>query len=393
MHFPRVPALALCSFAALLLPQVGFAVSAAAPSVVTVFEQSGDANYHIPNLVVANNGAVLAFCEERWKSAADNVAECHVVLRRSLDHGRTWLPMVTLRRKAGGKFHMGSTCVDRGTGQVLLMCGGGWLKSTDHGVTWSDWKPRLVASADGLGGSTHGSGPGVTLQYGSAPGRLLWPARTVDRADGYNDGSIADRRAKCYSTALYSDDHGETIQRANVFLRGTGEACLVERLEGTVYFNARAYFDDRGRRTAVSSDGGRTFGSEGRAPGLTELSQGVSAGMVRYPPQLIGGADLVLFSNPDTTGTVRCHGVLRASGDGGRTWPYAEELNTSNDWFDYSSLAVAHDGTILVMAKSTATGRGLPGFAKACSMIVFRVPLAWLTAGQMRPRLNPAVTH
>jgi len=354
------------------------------PEVVTVFEQGGDANYHIPDLVVAGDGTVLAFCEERWKSPWDNVAECHVVLRRSRDHGRTWLPMQTLRRKEGGKFHMGSACVDRTSGTVLLMCGGGWLKSDDHGATWVDWKPRVVRPEDGLGGGTHGSAPGITLQYGPAKGRLLWPARAVDNSDGFRDSSIPDRQAKCYTTALYSDDHGETIHRANRFLQGTGEACLVERMDGAVYINARAYFGDHRRRTAVSTDGGRTFGDEGTDPTIREINQGTCAGMVRYPARLIGGADLVLFTNPDAVENVRCHGVLRASRDGGRTWTYARELNSASDWFDYSSVAVAHDGTILVMAKSTVTGRGAPGFAKASSMVVFRVSLEWLTEEEMK---------
>lgn len=360
------------------------------PPVTTVFEQGRDSNYHIPNLVVANDGTVLAFCEERWGSAGDNVGECHIVLRRSLDEGRTWLPMQTLRRKEGGKFHMGSACIDRTTGTVLLMCGGGWLKSDDSGVTWIDWKPSIVAPPDGMGGSTHGSSPGVMLQYGTTKGRLIWPARTVDRTDGYNDSSIPDRRAKCYSTALYSNDHGKTIRRANVFLQGTGEACLVERLDGIVYFNARAYFSDHRRRTALSSDGGLNFGEEGIDASIVEINQGTCAGMVRCPPTLIGGADLVLFSNPDAKASVRCHGVLRGSRDGGRTWAYTKDLNSGSDWFDYSSVAVAHDGTILVMAKSTATGRGAPGFAKACSMVVFRASVEWLTEGEMKASATSA---
>ncbi len=364
-----------------------------APAVVTVFEQGGDANYHIPNLVVAGDGTVLAFCEERWQSPWDNVGECHIVLRRSLDHGRTWQPIETLRRKEGGKFHMGSACVDRTTGTVLLMCGGGWLKSDDHGATWVDWKPKIVPPEDGLGGGTHGSAPGITLRYGPAKGRLLWPARAVDQSDGYDDGSIPDRQAKCYSTARYSDDHGQTIRRANRFLQGTGEACLVERLDGAVYINARAYFGDHRRRTAVSTDGGRTFGCEGTDPTIREINQGTCAGMVRYPAKLIDGADLVLFSNPDADENVRCHGVLRGSRDGGRTWAYTRELNSPSDWFDYSSVAVAHDGTILVMAKSTATGRGAPGFAKASSMVVFRASLEWLTEGEMEADATGAGTR
>lgn len=235
MHIYHSQTIAVCIVATPLLSEVVCAeADTASPAVITVFEQDGDSNYHIPNLVVANDGTVLAFCEERWKAAGDDVGECHIVLRRSCDEGRTWLPMVTLHRKVGGKFHLGSACVDRATGAVLLMCGGGWLRSEDSGATWTDWKPRIVEPADGMGGSTHGSAPGVTLQYGAAKGCLLWPARAVDTTDGYNDSSIPDRRTKCYSTVLYSDDHGKTIHRGNVFLRGTGEGCLVERLDGTV---------------------------------------------------------------------------------------------------------------------------------------------------------------
>lgn len=67
---------------------------------------------------------------------------------------------------------------------------------------------------------------------------------------------------------------------------------------------------------------------------IMEVDQGTCAEMIRYPPQLIGGVDLVLFSNPDAKETVRCHGVLRGSRDGARTWAYAKELNSAGDWFD-----------------------------------------------------------
>ena len=35
------------------------------------------------------------------------------------------------------------------------------------------------------------------------------------------------------------------------------------------------------------------------------------------------------------------------------------------------------------ISSNTSTGRGAPGFAKACSMVVFRVSLEWLTEGKM----------
>ena len=82
----------IVAFVSVMLPLLKAAgAEPKSPSVVTVFEQDDDANYHIPNLVVANDGTVLAFCEERWRSPWDNVAECHIVLRRSLDHANSQL--------------------------------------------------------------------------------------------------------------------------------------------------------------------------------------------------------------------------------------------------------------------------------------------------------------
>ena len=343
-----------------------------------VFQQADKAFYHIPAIVVGNAGTVLAFCEERRNSASDSTKECYVVLRRSTDNGRTWGDLQYLRREPGMKWHTSAPILDKTTGRILHMCAGGWLESDDEGATWTDWTPKIVRAEDGLGAGTHGSAPGITLQYGPHAGRLLWPARAVDAREGYSDGNLEDRRVKCYSTALYSDDHGATLHRANLFLRGTGEAVLAERLNGDIYFNARAYFEDGKRRTAISRDGGVTFGDEGTAPTIRELPQGCCAGIVRYPPEKAGGRDLILFSNPDTLERKRVHGVVRLSLDGGETWPYAKAVNTENDWFDYSSLAVAHDGTILLMYKTTPAMKGSGG---GHSMAVARFDLAWLTDG------------
>jgi len=346
-----------------------------------VFPQTEQAFYHIPGIVVAKDGCVLAFCEEYWGSGLYTAAECHVVLRRSHDHGVTWDSIQYLRRKPEMSWHMGSAIVDETTGRILLMCGGGWLKSDDSGATWVDWTPTMINAKDGLGAGTHGSGPGITLRYGPHKGRLVWPARSTDNREGYNDSDLDDRRAKCYSTVLYSDDHGQTLHRSNVFLRGTGEAVLVERLDGDLYMNARAYFEDGKRYTAISCDGGATFGDERTAPTIRETPQGCCAGMVRYPPELAGGRDLILFSNPDTIERKRVHGVVRLSLDGGDTWSYSRAVNTEKDWFDYSSLAVAKDGTVLLMYKTSPTLTGSPGHARASSMAVARFDLAWLTNG------------
>jgi len=348
-----------------------------------IFAHKENAFYHVPSIVTAPDGSILAFCEQRWQSPCDNVGECHIVMKKSKDNGQTWGELIELRRKSGEKWHMGSAVIDSETGKVFLMCGGGWLQSVDNGDTWTDWQPEHSIQ---LGG-THGSGPGIQLQFGRHKGRLVWPARVNITTDGYNDQSISDRREKCYSTAIFSDDHGETLYRANAFHQGTGEACLVERVNGDIYFNARAYFDDFKRKTALSCDGGKYFTETQDDPVQKELSQGCNAGMIRYPKELLKktglsdllGDDVILFANPDSDEPYREHGVVRVSTNGGQGWQYSKAVTDFGEWFDYSSLTVAEDGTILLMYKTTLTMTGLPQSSdECCSMALARFNLKWI---------------
>jgi len=55
----------------------------------------GEAGYHtyrIPSLIVTEHGTVLAFCEAR-KDGLHDTGDIDIVLRRSVDSGRTWGPM------------------------------------------------------------------------------------------------------------------------------------------------------------------------------------------------------------------------------------------------------------------------------------------------------------
>lgn len=344
-----------------------------------IFPQAAHAFYHVPSLVVASDGSLLAFCEERWRSPCDDTGECHIVVKKSRDHGRTWGPLIHLRRKVGAKYHMGSAAVDATTGRVLLLCGGGNLQSADNGESWQDWHPVLDDSSGAQRASTHGSAPGISIQYGVYKDRILWPARTIVSTEGYDDHSTLDRQIKCYSMALYSDDYGATLHGSTYFLQGTGEACLAERLDGAIYFNARAYFDDHRRRIALSRDGGASFVETGTASGLREIGQGCNASLVRYPPALCGGRDILLFVNPDTTGSHREHGVVHVSTDGGESWPLKKAISRWGEWFDYSSAAVAHDGTIVVMYKTTPSMKGIAAASDGCcSMAVARFDFGWL---------------
>ena len=219
-----------------------------------IFKQDTPAFHHVPSLVITPDGSVLAFCEEHWRSPCDDTGECHIVMKKSGDGGETWGPLVHLRKREGAKFHMGSVAVDAAGNRVLLMCDGGWLESRDNGENWQDWTPHVYHPQGAHPGSTHGSGPGIVLQYGvhRGRGRMVWPGRTIVSDTGYDDLSIPDRQAKCYSMVFFSDDRGATIHSSHFFLQGTGEGCLSERCNGDLYFNVRAYWGDGCRYTAVS---------------------------------------------------------------------------------------------------------------------------------------------
>ena len=52
----------------------------------------------IPTIIKSSSGVLLAFSENRTKSCHDHVGEHAIVLRRSLDHGETWGPLILVAK-------------------------------------------------------------------------------------------------------------------------------------------------------------------------------------------------------------------------------------------------------------------------------------------------------
>ena len=50
--------------------------------------------FRIPTIIKTSSNVLLAFSENRTKSCHDHVGEHAIVLRRSLDHGETWGPLI-----------------------------------------------------------------------------------------------------------------------------------------------------------------------------------------------------------------------------------------------------------------------------------------------------------
>ncbi len=69
-------------------------------SDVFVAGADGVHTYRIPSLIVAPGGTLLAFCEAR-KTSGNDASPTDLVLRRSLDQGRSWEPMQIVVRGEG----------------------------------------------------------------------------------------------------------------------------------------------------------------------------------------------------------------------------------------------------------------------------------------------------
>jgi len=175
---------------------VGAAMSGArgaeAPMQTDVFVHEGKDWYRIPSVVVSKKGVVLAFASRRKGSVHDFGHETDVVLRRSLDGGKTWQPMQTIVTRPDSDVHHGPAVVDRRTGAIVKLCrcwpvkGNpqrfvtttpyarmrelGWIdhivESRDEGKTWSKPHPIPLDFPEGAISAAEGRRPPAH------PGRL-----------------------------------------------------------------------------------------------------------------------------------------------------------------------------------------------------------------------------
>ena len=322
------------------------------PAFTDVFiaDEGGYPIYRIPSLVVARSGAVLAFAEGR--ATRSDHAENDIVLRRSVDGGRTWSAVQVVAEDGANCLNNPCAVVLRESGRVLLMyqrypkgiheaqvmaglegdriCRSFITHSDDEGKTWSPpvditaqvKRPIVATSIAG------GPGVGIQLRHGRHAGRIIMP---------FNQGPLA----RCQVYAVYSDDGGKSWRMGDIAPEGPAgrgnEVQMVELADGRVMLNTRGSSGAAFRKIATSPDGGQTWSELVDDPNLPEP---------RCQASLIRHGDLLLFANPASQKT-RSAGTVRVSRDDGRTWPASREL--AADSFAYSCLGVLPDGTVLCL--------------------------------------------
>lgn len=350
--------------------------------------QEGYKLYRIPGVVVTPRGTVLAWCEAR-KSDSGDWGPIDVLLRRSTDGGRTWLPRRQLVHLEGelpmnpvatakkldkpgdNTVNNPVAVVDHETGAVhLLYCleymRCFYMRSDDDGVTWT--KPvEITATFDQFRPDydwkvlATGPGHGIQLTKGVHKGRLVVPVWL-----SLGTGGHAHRPS--VTATIFSDDHGRSWQRGQIAIPDTpefifpSEAAVVQMADGRVMLNARSESLRHRRLITVSPDGAADWSQPRFDEALLEPI--CMAGIVRVREPEGDRPGLIAFSNPHNLTRTdrkevpgrsrdRINVSIKLSYDEGQSWPAGRLLEEG--FSGYSDLAALADGTILCFYERGST--------------------------------------
>lgn len=350
---------------------------------VFVSGQEGYHTYRIPAIAVTQDGGVLAFAEGR--SSRSDHARNDLVMKKSLDNGRTWGPLRVVAQDGANALNNPCVVVLRETGRVLLafqrypegmgergvspgltgddICRTYIVTSDDHGETWSDWRDITAGVKRPTVVTSTASGPGnsIQLRRGAHAGRILIP---------FNQGPYGQWRVY----AAFSDDGGARWTYGELAANGPdglgNEVQFVELIDGRIRLNARGQNSDKLRRTALSADAGRTWSTLRSVSALQEPQ--CSGGFIRFSDPLDGEKSRILYSGPDSQNE-RIQGAVHLSYDEGETWPVHRQIMPGR--FAYSVLARLPDGKVACLFE---TG-GQDPYER---IRIARFTIAWLTNGQ-----------
>lgn len=336
----------------------------------------GSTNYRIPAIMALPDGSLLAVNDKRKYNETDLPEDIDVVARRSTDNGRTWTEPITIAQGTGRKHGYGDPAlVTTASGDIICAFAGGngfWAstvsdpirtfvcRSNDGGATWSTltditftiWGPNSdnVATRNYLGGF-FASGNGLRLQRGPHAGRIMF-VTALHRPGGY----VAD------NFVVYSDDEGYTWHVSDKAYIGGDEAKVIELTDGSILMSVR---QNGARGYNISTDGGVTWGTQGRWPEMT--TNACNGELLRYSAVDQGGSrNILLHSIPNSMN--RENVSIFVSYDEGKTWQDPVSLYTGPSV--YSSLTLLSDGTIGCYLEKNPNG--------ACELWYQNFSFAWL---------------
>ena len=293
--------------------------------------KSGSEGYNtfrIPSIITTDSGVVLAFAEGRKNSSSDS-GDIDLVLKRSIDGGKTWSDLIVIRDDSTNVCGNPSPVIDRKTGKIFLLST--WnrgddteseiinmtsvdtrrvyvMNSIDEGLSWS--KPiEITDKVKKPNWTWYATGPvhGIQIREGSKKGRMIIPCDHIEA-----------NTKKYYSHIIYSDDGGSSWNIGGTTPQDQVNECSVAEIgKGKLILNMRNY--DRtqmNRKISISNDYGESWGDIYDDKALVEPI--CQASILRYSFKGYGRNDL-LFINPADKNK-RLNMTLRLSNDLGRTW-------------------------------------------------------------------------
>lgn len=329
-------------------------------SVVRHAGDNGVHTYRIPGLAYTDKGTLIAVYDIRYNNSSDLPGDIDVGMSRSLDQGNTWQPMKVI-------MDMGPPHENNGVGDPAIL-----IDPVKHqlivAALWSKGNRSIAGSRPGLSPDTtgqivlsvssddgiqwsrpisitsevkkpewnlffQGPGSGIAMQNGT----LVFPAQYWDT------------NKMPFSTLIYSNDHGNTWQRASDGPKSnTTESSIVETTPGTLMLNMR---DNRGnfRSIATTQDLGKTWLEHPTS--YHTLVDPVCMGSLIKGTAKINGIEksILFFSNPNDNSR-RDNITIKASLDLGETWNEKNQLLIDErPCFGYSSLTIIDEHTIGIL--------------------------------------------
>jgi sialidase-1 len=342
------------------------------PEVVFDPAGSGYHTFRIPS-IIGRGSLLLAFCEGRLNSAAD-AGEIDVVLRRSLDAGRTWLPLQVVSTAAGKTCGNPVPMIDPAAGDIVLITVQNGAdateisvargsdpkdgrrvfvqRSTDDGVGWSD-PEEITAQVKPDDWGWYATGPchGIVLEHGPYAGRLVVPANHSYIPADFDNHDPAEAVRLNGGHCIYSDDGGRTWSRGFVDRNdgaeiNANETTVTELADGRLYFNARNHLGTGPARVhAYSSDGGETL--DAPYAGIDEITApGIQGSVLR-----VAGEQLLLSTpvHPE----LRRELTVFVSDDAGQAWRPGVVVHKG--MAGYSDLVPLPDGQVGVFYEAGET--------------------------------------
>lgn len=312
--------------------------------------------FRIPAILRTEKGTLLAFAEARKNDCGD-AGNIDLVVRRSLDNGKTWSGLITVWDDGSNTCGNPVPIMDTRTHKVVLVMS--WnlgsdnlttidngtsadtrrayvTSSSDDGLTWG--KPKEITdSVKQKNWGWFASGPchGIQLSGGSHSGRLIVPCDYTE---------LLTKKGSSYS--IYSDDDGDTWHMGGVVSGGGNECSVAELSDGSLMLNQRS---SKGYRlVSTSTDQGMHWTAATASYYLP--GPGCQGSLLSYASN---GKTWVYFSNPANR-NARTSMTLKRSSDDGGTWPDIHQVYSGPS--AYSDLVMIDDGHIGVLYEAGLSG-------------------------------------